>query len=395
MKHIQVLDDKAVYGKERAVQRTGAHGTLKPLTDSVRQEGKVSGSPIPMGYVVKLLAGAARSGVRPEMLFQDAGLDVRLLAQPDGLLDAGDFTRLIQTLMRRTEDEFIGLGRGGHRSKPGTFSMMAHAVINCRNLEKAILRGAEFYKLFDSPMACELIRVGDTATVTILSGENDFLEIVLESTVFIWLRFWSWLIGRDIRPLGLEFPFPRSKEGERLARLFECPLRFDADAARIILPSAYLDRPLVQNPLSLSRFLRDSLALIIEGNARPIGLPEQIRAIISKEYSHHFPDFGEICDKLNMTPQTLRRRLKEEQTSYQAIKDDIRRDAAVFYLSKPELSIDEIALMMGFSEASSFHRAFKKWTGLTPAGYRRERLAQHDAEDIELADTEPLHTEAG
>ena len=73
-----------------------------------------------------------------------------------------------------------------------------------------------------------------------------------------------------------------------------------------------------------------------------------------------------------MTPQTLRRRLKEGNTSYQEIKDTIRKDASIYYLSKPELSIDEIALLMGFSEASSFHRAFKKWTGKTPSVYRRE-----------------------
>ena len=78
--------------------------------------------------------------------------------------------------------------------------------------------------------------------------------------------------------------------------------------------------------------------------------------------------------KLNMTPQTLRRRLKEANTSYQEIKDAIRKDASVYYLSKPDLSIDEIALLMGFSEASSFHRAFKKWTGKTPSNFRREHF---------------------
>ncbi len=107
-----------------------------------------------------------------------------------------------------------------------------------------------------------------------------------------------------------------------------------------------------------------------------MGLPAQIRAIISKEYGNTFPDFSEICEKLNMTPQTLRRRLKEGNTRYQEIKDAIRKDASVYYLSKPDLSIDEIALLMGFSEASSFHRAFKKWTGKTPSAFRRDNFGE-------------------
>ena len=113
---------------------------------------------------------------------------------------------------------------------------------------------------------------------------------------------------------------------------------------------------------------------MFDGNIHNVGLPAQIRAIISNEYGNSFPDFTEICGKLNMTPQTLRRRLKEANTSYQEIKDSIRKDASVYYLSKPDLSIDEIALLMGFSEASSFHRAFKKWTGKTPSSFRKEHF---------------------
>jgi len=122
--------------------------------------------------------------------------------------------------------------------------------------------------------------------------------------------------------------------------------------------------------------LSSLLAQLLDGNIHNVGLPAQIRAIISKEYGNNFPDFSEICEKLNMTPQTLRRRLKEANTSYQEIKDNIRKDASIYYLSKPELSIDEIALLMGFSEASSFHRAFKKWTSKTPSVYRREHFGE-------------------
>ena len=77
---------------------------------------------------------------------------------------------------------------------------------------------------------------------------------------------------------------------------------------------------------------------------------------------------------LGITPQTLRRRLQDEGQGYQAIKDDLRRDIAIEYLARPDLTLIDIANLLGFSEPSTFHRAFKKWTGVAPGEYRHTRL---------------------
>jgi AraC-like DNA-binding protein len=75
-----------------------------------------------------------------------------------------------------------------------------------------------------------------------------------------------------------------------------------------------------------------------------------------------------------MSVTTLRRRLQQESTSFQKIKDECRREAATSYLSYPDLSNNDIALLMGFDETSAFFRSFKKWTGMTPGDYRRSVL---------------------
>jgi len=86
-----------------------------------------------------------------------------------------------------------------------------------------------------------------------------------------------------------------------------------------------------------------------------------------------------VSQSLAMTPQTLRRRLRDEGQGYQTIKDDLRRDVAIEYLGQPELTLLDIANRLGFSEASTFHRAFKGWTGLAPGAYRQTRLAGDSA----------------
>ncbi len=329
---------------------------------------------ININRVVKLLQGAARSGASIPELLDKCGIPRQLLEDPDGTIERDVFIKMMLLIMEQTQDEFLGFGQG-RKSKPGTFSMMAHAVINCPNLGAAIERGIRFYDLFELSTRTGVEVDGDIARLTVNADPRlDFREVIIEASLFIWLRFMSWLVGKAIEPQEVRLDYSDTKNDEEHRFLFDCLIEYGAHENSVTFKSEFLELPLVQNELSLSKFLKDSLAQLFDGNIHNVGLPAQIRAIISNEYGNSFPDFTEICGKLNMTPQTLRRRLKEANTSYQEIKDSIRKDASVYYLSKPELSIDEIALLMGFSEASSFHRAFKKWTGKTPSRYRKEHF---------------------
>lgn len=328
---------------------------------------------IAITQVIRVLQGAARAGADIPTLLAEVGISRALLEDPTARIERDTFINLMLKVMQQTQDEFLGFGQG-RKSKPGTFSMMAHAVINCANLEKAVERGLRFYDLFDLDLRSSLVRDGELAELRVQVSERlDFREVIIEAMIFLSLRFMSWLVGKSIDAERIDLDFV-AVAGDEYASQFECPVVYGSDINRIVFSADYLDLPLVQNDISLSRFLKDSLTQLWEGNVHNVGLPAQIRALISKEYGNNFPDFSEVCERLNMTPQTLRRRLKDANTSYQEIKDSLRKEASIYYLSKPELSIDEIALLMGFSEASSFHRAFKKWTGKTPSQYRRDHF---------------------
>ncbi len=325
-----------------------------------------------MAYVQRLLSGAARQGVSMVAVFEQAGLDPTLLEDPHSRLTGSELIRLIQTLMAQTEDEFIGLA-AQRRSKPGTFSMMAHAVINCATLAQAIRRSAAFYELFETPVSLHFRQEPHEASLQFELREHiPDDDVIHELMVFVSLRFWRWLVGRRLDPLVIEFRAERPPHADEFQRVFRCPVVYDAEVNQIRFPAAWLGLPLAQTPLSLSRFLRDSVAEIIRGGDVPVSVTDQVRALLGRGQQAAFPDLPTIAERLAMSPQTLRRRLKDEGTSYQAIKDALREQMARFYLAKPALSVEEIALMMGFSEASAFHRAFKKWTGQTPLACRQQ-----------------------
>ena len=98
-------------------------------------------------------------------------------------------------------------------------------------------------------------------------------------------------------------------------------------------------------------------------------LVSRIRSMIKHDVDGQFPEFELVADKLHLTTATLRRRLRSEGSSYQQLKDDIRRDTAIHLLSRGTVSMEQVAENVGFSEPTSFFRAFKRWTGVTPRAY--------------------------
>ena len=99
-------------------------------------------------------------------------------------------------------------------------------------------------------------------------------------------------------------------------------------------------------------------------------LVDRVQSIITNEFRGGDPSLDRIADQLGLTPRTLQRKLHELGTSHNELLDHMRRQLAMRYLREPEMAICEVAYLLGFSESSSFHRAFKRWTGVTPKEYR-------------------------
>ena len=99
-------------------------------------------------------------------------------------------------------------------------------------------------------------------------------------------------------------------------------------------------------------------------------LAERVLALFGDDPGRPLPSAAEVGRRLGLSVSTLRRRLDEEGTSYRALKDECRRTAALRYLASPALSLADVAALLGFDEPSAFFRAFRRWTGTTPARYR-------------------------
>lgn len=342
---------------------------------------------VPTRFVVTLLRMVGDRGYDFSVVLNKAGLDFDPLDPADpgyrSEISAMQYSRVYQSVLSLLQDESFGTVATDMVS-PGAFRMMCYCIISCDNLGQAIQRASEFYQTFFDErsqlyanFSDQYARVGYR---TLQRAGRERVEAADAYGLSMWHRFFGWLCGRPIELKRVDFSGDIPERPEKYEKLFACPLYFNQPHDLLYFDSACLAWPIVHTEHSLREFLRTApyQLLMMENTPDANNLSAQVKAMIGHDFSEGFPGFETISGALNMSAPTLRRRLKREGTTFQQLKDDARCEAAKLCLDRPELSINEVALQMGFTDPSAFHRSFKKWTGQTPGQYRASRRrAEH------------------
>lgn len=340
---------------------------------------------VPTRFVKTLLRMVGDRGYAFGAVLNDAGLDFDPLNESDPAyrdeISAMQYSRVYQSVLALLQDETFGT-TGSELVAPGAFRMMCYCIISCRNLGEAIQRASEFYRTFfdersqlHANFSDQFARVGYR---TMLCEGRPRVAAADAYGLSVWHRFFGWLCGRPIELKRVDFSGDTPQRLEKYEALFGCPLYFNQVNDLLYFDSACLAWPVVHTEHSLREFLRTApyQLLLMESDTQGKSLSGQVTAMIGHDFSLGFPGFETISRALNMSAPTLRRRLKREGTTFQQLKDEARCEAAKRCLDRQELSINEVALQMGFTDPSAFHRSFKKWTLQTPGQFRNSRRAR-------------------
>jgi AraC-like DNA-binding protein len=380
-----------------------------------RSSGPSSGSAmltartVAIHHVRAAVRGADRAGFDVVPLLERSGIAPSLLEVERARVSADQFARLVKGLWTVLDDEFIGFGPA--RSKVGTFAMMCHATVHCsKDLAGALRRAAEFYALFPSGPDFRIISGGGgvgggtggegpeneariefhspAATATGPAARNhaghvdrpDDLDderdsddpdhFRAETLLIVAHRFSGWLIRRRIPLRRVELAYPAPPHVLEYDLLFGAPCVFDAPTTALVFDAALLSEPVLQDEAGIAAFLRrapqDVLSRIDYGSTTAA----RVRRLVGQSLPGTLPAEAEVAERLSVSPQTLRRQLAAEGSSFQHIRDQMRRDHAIAALAEGRTPIERISEQLGFSEPSAFHRAFKRWTGATPRAYQ-------------------------
>jgi AraC-like DNA-binding protein len=178
------------------------------------------------------------------------------------------------------------------------------------------------------------------------------------------------VMGPDCVPARLEVAGVAPPHASLYSQYLGCPVHFGQPAHVMHFSAAWLDRsPRLANPLAAATLEQDCARLLAAQQRVGSAAAQVLRVLV--EGPGVFPALEVVADCLHMSPRTLRRRLEAEGSSFQQLLDDARRARAIDYLQRTSMRTGDIAQALGFSNAASFRRAFRRWTLKGPQDFRR------------------------
>jgi len=319
-------------------------------------------------YLAVIIRGAKRLNYDTAALLQAAGLPEVSRER----LPPEKATQLIRSVWQVMDDEFMGFTQ--QRCKQGVFAIMARQAIQCQTLREALIQGAYFYQTVRNDIGLTFSENEDEAVMT-FTVKDELLDpdhFIVEFFLLIWHRFSIWLVGQKVPLKYANFKYPSPGHVKEYSLLLPCHCRFNQDENSIVFERNALSLPIKQKERELREFLKNSPADLLSKPMFHSTFTTQVMNYIGESRIESMPLIEQVASYFNMSSRNLRRRLKEENSSYQAIKDTLRKNHAIKLLNNKDLAINQVAREVGFNEPAGFTRAFKQWTGQTPKHYRDE-----------------------
>ncbi|NMM26250.1 MAG: AraC family transcriptional regulator [Glaciimonas sp.] len=325
---------------------------------------------VPIALATDLLAGLDPDSLLVRAAIGHAKIAPELLQQAGGRVTIEQFSKLYRQLALMLDDETPRFFSRPLRS--GTLKFLCLGMFDSPNLDIAFHRFVSYFRLMLDDMGFEVSRGESLTRIALIEHAPPQGSRVLVHELMLKLVHGvaSWMIGRKIPLVQVDFAFPRPARAPEYVYVFPGPINFGQAQTALYVDSEHLNAPIRQDKSALSGFLRNAPAdwLYVPFSEKMLThrVCDYLESVLGS-----MPTVASTARALHYSVRTLSRRLAEEGTTFQAVKDELRRDMAILQLIKTELPIAAIGSSIGFDNPTTFNRAFKLWTGSAPGAYRR------------------------
>lgn len=313
----------------------------------------------------------AAQGVETGPILHAARIDPATLEDPDGRVTLEQMRVFWQQAVEQSGDPSIGLHAGRHVTR-GIYRTFEFLAGYSSTIGAAVKRFAEYMPLINSWLVMETERDQRCGRL-IISTVYGFLprttaEYVISAFLHMTRQFWA----LEWKPARACFEFSRPEVlADEHAQVLGCEVEFDAPRTEMIVDAATWDLPVHTADEALVAVLEEHAQRLMAQHATASVLVQSVRDVVGRSLAGGDVGLEAVAGQLGMTGRTLQRRLSDEGLAFGDMVDMVRLGAARMRLTELHLSLGEVAYMVGFAEQSSFSRAFKRWTGMSPSDYRR------------------------
>lgn len=274
-----------------------------------------------------------------------------------------------------SDDPFFGL-HFGEQIKPGHYGIVGIIAMSCSRARELIHLQQRYQALVANSVVntYQTSEQGIRLTTTPLFDDRGHTRLHVESTFSSWITLTRWLTGlHGHYPTEVSFPYSAPDDLSEYHRIFGSELLFDQASASVLFPSELIDTPIPQSNPALRQQLEAQAneLLLKSGCNQAEPLLQEVQQLISASLADGTPDVANIAEQLRMSTRVLQRQLRERDTNFSKMLDSTREELATSYIKNRQISLTEIAFLLGFSEQSAFNRAFKRWTRKSPTQYRK------------------------
>jgi AraC-like DNA-binding protein len=333
------------------------------------------GATVAGGFVAGMLSGLSARRVAAATMLARARIRPADLASRAARVPLENYATLYNEVVGALGDEGFALF-----SRPlptGTFEFLCRAMMGSRTLGEALDRGSRFLGIVLPDLAVTLTRRDAVAELEIAERRRLRSNAADPRRVFAfeWLLRLThglacWLAGRGLALDRVRFPYPRPAHAADYALVYTEHSTFGSRTLVATIEAALLELPVRRDEADLALFLEGAPGKITMLYRRDREMARTVRELLARDLARA-PSLDEAARVLGLSPRTLHRRLHDEGSSFRAIKDALRRDAALARLEKTRDSVARIAADLGYSEPSAFFRAFHGWTGRAPSEHRK------------------------
>jgi AraC-like DNA-binding protein len=326
--------------------------------------------PISIVVVRGILSELRRRGIDPDEVLRASDLPRERIADLREYITFDELERFVSNAVEQTNDPGLGLAVGANAPET-TLQMVGHLMRAHRTMREASAAWSRYSVLLTDAWRFRLLEEGELALfVCEPPMVHQFTRFFVDLTLTMAFRMGSnfALDGTELREVRVQHRPP--SYAARYQELFNCQVRFEQEHNALVFARELLDRPQLHADEAVRTVLHETVERFLrERYASP--LHERIRSLLQAPDDVATIDAATIARRLGVSRRSLRRRLAAEGTSFPALLDEARCRLACRALRLPGASVKEVSDLLHFSEPSAFHRAFKRWTGHTPAEYAR------------------------